>query len=638
MPDYYSHVPKDLEGNLAYRLEVRRRAAVDRKFRKALVQASAEDVLYFFNTFCWLHEPRDLVIDGYQQPHVIPFITRRHQDAVILAIFDALGKADIGVEKARGEGMSWIMVLLALHGWLFQGDVTIGMCSATEDKSDIPDNRGTLLGKLDWQVKSMLPTWLVGTYGRDWIRNRTDHTLTNLRRANQIVAYSATAGTGRGDRYWWFLLDELGEWPSLKGDEVLASLQHATESRVYVSTPMGPTGTYYDVMHRPSNMRRVVLDWKDNPSRNRGMYRLVNNKPVVIDPDNPLPPEYCPPSSEIVEMYTRLRQNGFKLEGKERSPWYDRECDRSGSTPQKVARELDRDFAGSVVQFFAGDFFEAVDGTIRQPRHVGRLVVDDEDLANLTYNWEEVNGGEFSLWCELDGRGRPPKGDYCLGVDVSSGIAGSHTSNSTVEVFDVATREQVGEWAANWVEPVRFAGLCLGICRWFWDAFLIWEINYGAGFTSRVVQSNYPHLYQREILDRRTKRITKKFGWNTTKDSKLAAFDDFKFAVKHRGVVLRSRQLVQECMQYVVLNGVPEHAGSKRSVSTDGMTHGDLVIGAALANQVLKKRPVVTAASGEKIPLKIPPNCLAARMREAEMEDRQVQDVWDGRTNWDLVR
>ena len=40
--------------------------------------------------------------------------------------------------------------------------------------------------------------------------------------------------------------------------------------------------------------------------------------------------------------------------------------------------------------------------------------------------------GRFKLWCELDIRKVPPMGEYVVGVDVSSGIGGSMTSNSAI--------------------------------------------------------------------------------------------------------------------------------------------------------------------------------------------------------------
>jgi hypothetical protein len=41
------------------------------------------------------------------------------------------------------------------------------------------------------------------------------------------------------------------------------------------------------------------------------------------------------------------------------------------------------------------------------------------------------------LWTQLDHRGRPPKRQYAIGCDVATGLGGSFTSNSTLEVLDL---------------------------------------------------------------------------------------------------------------------------------------------------------------------------------------------------------
>lgn len=637
MADFYSHVPKDLEGNLQYRVDVRERARTDKGFRRAVVEACAEDVLYFLNFAAWLHEPRHILVNGKEQPHIIPFITWPHQDEVILKIRSALGQRDIGFDKSRGEGATWIMILLALQDWLFKRDVTIGVCSSTEDKTDIAGDRGTILGKLDWEL-TMLPTWMVGKKDVHWTRNRGAHKFENVRNSNLIVGYGAVAGTGRSNRYYWFFLDELGEWPQQAGDEVLASLQQATLSRAYVSTPMGPSGTYYDVMHRPSNMVRVTLDWRDNPTRNRGMYRLHRGVPVALDPvNNPLPPEYSPVSQDVREMFARLRHNGFKLEQIDRSPWYDWECDRSGS-PTFIARELDRNFEGSLAQAFSGEFFATAEKSLMPPKYEGRLDIDEVDHAAT---FVAVDKGDLKIWCPLDARLRPPKKEYAIGADVGMGNAGAYTSNSTAEVFDMVSMEQVAEIAINWQSPADFAITVLGLCHFFWDAYVIWEVNYGSNFGKKIIDANYPHVYMRTRHDRRTKKKTKVVGWHTNKDTRQILFNDFDDAVRRGILKLRSKDLVYECSKYIMIDGQAVHAATRGSRSTNPgieSSHGDRVVGGAIGYQAIKDRPIFVEKTkdGEDLPREIPYDCMYTRLK-MDGEQKEVGS-WDGRSNWDLTR
>src|SRR5688572_9934103 len=122
--DFYRTVPKTLCENLEFRANLRTRAAKDAGFRRAMMTACRDDVLFFFGAWCWLHEPRKLDgPNGKALPHVIPFITWPHQEDAVLKIVERLGFGDIGINKSRGEGASWIGVLLALHNWLFLNDV-----------------------------------------------------------------------------------------------------------------------------------------------------------------------------------------------------------------------------------------------------------------------------------------------------------------------------------------------------------------------------------------------------------------------------------------------------------------------------------------------------------------------------------
>src|SRR5262245_238593 len=110
-------VPKDLASNLAYRVELRARAEKEPDYRKAVTEACKHDSRYFCNSLAWIYEPRPRIVDGKKLPHVIPFITWPHQDKAIRIITEHLGFKDIGVDKSRGEGASWIAVTLALHDW-----------------------------------------------------------------------------------------------------------------------------------------------------------------------------------------------------------------------------------------------------------------------------------------------------------------------------------------------------------------------------------------------------------------------------------------------------------------------------------------------------------------------------------------
>lgn len=622
MAEFWKLIPRDLQRNLEFRLAVRQRCATDLEFRAAIVKACREDFLFFALTFLWLHEPR---ASGSKK---IPFLVWDHQIPVVLGILKHLGQKDIVVDKCRGEGMSWISVLLALWTWLFHQESVVGMVSSTEDKSDRPGDMGSLMAKLDWEIEQ-LPKWMVGKKKVDWDRNLTDHTLVNHRTNSQILAFSATKNTGRGGRFTWFFLDELGEWQRPDDAKVLTSLQQATNCRLIVSTPAGTHGAYYDFVHGIGVFEKLTLDWKDNPSKNRGLYVVRNNTPRALDPiRNPLPAGY---EIECMEYFPKLRAKGFHLEGTTRSLWYDQQCLRADSTPLTIAQELDRDFGGSQVKIFTRDFFARAEASVRPPTLIGELDVDGE-----TVEAKFAPGGEqnLSLWTELDVAGKPPSGSYVVGADISQGVGGAMGSNSAAHVINLTTGEQVAELVAGNQPPDVFADSCLGLCKLFGDAFLAWETNGpGGAFGKQVKDRGYTNLYMREKLDHRGRKKEKMVGWYTSAKSRDVLFTQLGRAVRTGELVIHSKALLDECHEYIRVNGKAVH--QSQTAEKVNEAHGDRVIAFGVGAMAMKDRPGKRVALAGKEP---PVNSMEYReklLREAEAE---VESEWDDRENADLAR
>lgn len=636
---YYDLVPKDVCANLEYRIEIRERAESDRQFRRALMQACAADVLYWLNSCCWLYEPRPMVVDGYLLPTQIPFITWSHQDEPIRQMRANLGQRDIGCEKSRGQGASWIGILLALHDWLFVPGAKVSLVSSSEKKTDDPDDADSLFWKIDQELK-WLPEWMAGKRDVDWKRNIQHHALVNIRNGASITGYACTGDIARGGRARWFLMDELASWPRGQDENAMRSTQQVTKSRLIVSTPEGTDGAYYRAMHEPSNMIKLVLDWKDNPWQNRGLYRHVGSKMVAVDPvNNPLPANY---ENESKDMASRLRSKGFKLAGELRSPWYDNECDRTNATPQSIAKELDRDYGGSMYRVFGSDFFEKAERNVMQPFMRGVLSYNKETLVP---EWDAVDNGPMLLWTKLDAGRKPPKHSYVVGADLSSGLGGSYTSNSVAEVIDVTTMEQVFEYATNTVSPSDFADFCIALAHWFHDAYLIWEHNGpGSGFTSRVKDHRYPNVYMREVMWVRGKKKHKAMGWWTNRETKERLFQELMRSVKTEEVKTHSDMLVKECGQYVRSGpqGKIEHilSISTEDDSSRGEAHGDRVMAFGVCLQGARDRPVVRQikkADGVFSMDDPPPFTIAARQKEYEDRLRSDAEPWDPRSNYDMM-
>jgi hypothetical protein len=639
MADFYLDVPRNsVRENLEWRVKVRAKAQKDAGLRRAIMAACKYDILYWLNAWCYIIEPRTRFDEkGHEKAKVFPFLTWEHQNFWFPKVREALGKRNVVVEKCRGEGWTWFECLAALQDFLFSENTMVGLVSSTEAKSD-SQSLGSILGKVDWEL-TKLPTWMTGIKGRDrnntgdWYRNASDHALMNVRLGNQITAFAAGPDVGRGDRFTWFGLDEHAsdEWKMEGNDEkVLEALGGTTDSILSISTPKGAYGAFHRLVHAPSSDLKVTIDWRDNPSKNHGLYKLVNDRPVAVDPiNNPLQKDYDPPTKEISELLSRLRKRGYDLDSKTRSPWLDRECDRGTSNPQNVAQEIERDYGGSVARIFGNHCVEVAESSVRPPDIYGRLSVYDD----LTYSFDRMDNGEFHLWCQLDIHDRPPKHNYIVCADLASGDGGDYCNNSAIIVIDLVTGEQVLEFVTKTVKPPDMADRAIAICKWFWNAYLAWEhMGPGASFTTQVIERGYSNCYERETKDKFTRKRTKKLGFDNRGQAREYLFADLERQIRTGDLLIRSKYLAEELTQYIREGKHIRHV----SVKNDDTSHGDRVIAIGVGVQAMKSRPL-PKLEGKTVGSYGDPEPGTLAYREWLFNQQQSSDDdWDDRSTADL--
>jgi hypothetical protein len=418
----------------------------------------------------------------------------------------------------------------------------------------------------------------------------------------------------------------------------LTSTQQTSHSRLFIGTPYGTANSYHKIMHEPSSMIKLILQWQDNPTRNRGLYKMVSGVPVAVDPaTNPLPPEYNPPNNETLALLLRLRKRGYRLDKGVRSPWYDRECDRANANPFNIAQELDRDYGGSMFRVFTEDFFEAASEQVRAP--FCRVSVDYDD--ELKPSVKLASDGELWLWMTPDAKMRPPDHVYVVSCDLCTGAAGEYTSNSALEIIDAITGEQVGELAANRIAPDDFADLAMAICYWLGYAYLAWERNGPGGpFGERVREVGYPDVFLMPDLGRKGRRKkTKRPGWWTDGKTKEIMFSELKRCVTIHSLIIHSKLFVEEAGQYIRVGKDIKHVAVAQAEDegpdTNENNHGDRVIAMAVGVQAMRDRPL--KEPGKPPPKPIEPGSAEERNREwAQRRARQASE-WDDRTVGDLM-
>jgi hypothetical protein len=516
----------------------------------------SQDLLFWVNSFAWISEPRGRIVKA------LPFITWPFQDKFISELYDGLGRRDMFIEKSRDMGASWTILTLFLWKWCYSPEESFLVVSRNEKYVDVSGNPKCLFYKFDYILKS-LPGWLVPRI------KRTEMRLENLDNGSVINGESTTGDIARGDRRTAIMLDELSAFKTDDGYAAWAATGSATGCRIVNGTPRGTGNIQYELSKKPG-IKKIRLHWSVHPEKRKGLYDTFKGMVRVLDEGFKYPPGYK-----------------FILDGKIRSPWYDYQCARA-AVPQEIESELDIGYMGSNYQYFPQESLEEhIRAYCIPPMVEGELEYDLED--GTPFDFAACAGGSTRLWFRLSGRGKPPEDrKYVIGCDISEGTG---ASNSCLSVYDAKTGEKVCEsWTCR-EDPISFARRVVAFCKWFNNAFLIWEANGGPGqnFGKMILELTYTNIYYRQKSEKSSSlKMSDVPGWFSTEDGKIVLLGFYRSAIKEGKVLNRSEASVRECSQYVwqVGTGRVEHvaaAQSKQNPTGARESHGDAVIADALA-------------------------------------------------------
>ena len=190
--------------------------------------------------------------------------------------------------------------------------------------------------------------------------------------------------------------------------------------------------------------------------------------------------------------------------------------------------------AGQIV--YRREKLEELDYDVTRFRQEYPLTLDECFQASGSSIFGEINYIQTPDWEKYDRflhllKGHPQHGRmYIMGGDVSAGVG---QDKSIIEIFDLQTLEQVGEWADDRIEPDVFGHKLNMLGRWFNDAFITVECNNHGIVTLQALRDGksdeniepYPsHMLYREVkkLKRGANQVEKLFnlGFRTTMKSK----------------------------------------------------------------------------------------------------------------------
>lgn len=552
-------VPKRLEANLNYRLQVVKLAGRDESLQRDLIAACRLSPLFWINTFVWTYRQKIGTAEGSERPCVgheahYPFVTWLIQDEAIAQIIHAITNGyDVQIVKSRDMGATWLCSAVMQWYLQFVPESTFLTLSRKEDLVDARGNMDSIFEKhrymLRWQ-----PSWLIPR-----VKDRHMH-IENLDNGSALKGESTNQHAGQGGRNTAIFCDEFSRVQN--GEEIVLATADTTACRIFNSTPQGP-GNAFHRLWQEKRAKLVVMPWWRHPEKGLGAYQVLDHetqKPRWI------------------------------------SPWYERE--KLSRSRKDVASNLDMDFGAAGEIFFDPEEVERHRRAhVRVPLRRGRLMIDaprEDDRQRIVrerlhkrVKFEDAERGGWRLWVSLDRDGRPPQNHlYVMSADVSNGAG---ESNSVITVAAADTGQVVAKFWDAGVSPEGLADEITAAAVWFGGKrgcpFVIWENNGPGGITGRKLCQHYkyPYFYRQKQVESVREKRGQQYGWHSNAIRKELLLGQYREAIKTDRLINPCNEALDECLDYIYDENGQLLPGKLKEEKHGGRAlHGDHVIADAL--------------------------------------------------------
>jgi len=599
---------------LRYRDRILRAGYDSKDVARELWVACKRDIFFWINTFVWTYNPKMI-------PKITtrPMVTFDFQDGHIWDLLRCIiDQVDHQTEKSREMCATWDILIVFLWLAQFHGEpdgFSFRVVSRNADLVDSKEDPDALFCKLDFVLQHQ-PDWIINS---EQYNRRMMH-INFFETGSTIDGNATTKDAARGGRATAMALDEFAAVPD--GYSMMRATGMTTNCRLYNSTPQGTGNAFYDL--KKLKIRRTTLHWKSHPDKRRGLYRSEDGKLVIIDKSfRGIVRDSEGNGSIFPDNYA------FRLDGKLRSPWYDKECDRAAH-PMEIRQELDIDYLGSDYQFFDPEIIGQIqEEDVRDPYIKGEIEFDYSTLKPLRFVPKE--DGRLHLWINQTPEGRCP--DALKVIEGSDVAAGTGASNSACSFVNKFTGEKIGEFADPNMKAEDFALYAIVMAKWFNSAFMIWDASgpHGIIFGNTVLDKKYENLYYNTTVDKISQTRSDKPGFWSNPKLRTVAFGKFRAALKQKTFVQRSYEANRECLFYIQgasNKDAIEHTSAMNNQDPTGAraNHGDRAIADMMANFALEHLQANRA--GKKVEVAVTSG-FGVRQREYHEKLRAAkEDYW----------
>lgn len=254
-----------LKEELIRRYDLLLKCNKDPKLRALEFQMCRYNVEHFINNWCWTFDPRENISN-------LPFTLYDYQKEALKWLDDRYNNKEVGViEKSRDMGATWIVVVWALHKWIFDKGFTCLFGSKTEAAVD-SQSIDSIFGKIRYLIYK-LPQFLRPDMKVKISEGKRDAdsylSIINPENHNELSGDSANSNFGRSGRRSIVFLDEAAYLE--QSDRIWASVSEVANVIIPVSTPNGKGNMFYELRSK-GTVPVLSLHWSQHPKKDKQWY------------------------------------------------------------------------------------------------------------------------------------------------------------------------------------------------------------------------------------------------------------------------------------------------------------------------------------------------------------------------------
>lgn len=217
-----------------------------------------------------------------------------------------------------------------------------------------------------------------------------------------------------------------------------------------------------------------------------------------------------------------------------------------------------------------------------EPIKVGRFEYEKEYISRevsviSNIRWVDDANGEIKIHSLPEVAENGAKKPYALGGDT----AGEGSDFFTAKVIDNITQKCVATYRKQRTDDDLYADqmYCLG--KYYNDAIIGIETNFSVAPTNELERLGYPNLYMREQVDDISKKLVKKYGFNTNRITRPEILANFKALFRECPEIESDKETLREMLTFIRDDNGKEQAMQGK--------HDDLVMADAIAHFVSKQ-------------------------------------------------